>query len=182
MSNAAYVRVPLCTLCGLTRPSRYSTPSATPSPTCRSTSSGPAPSCTQSVCPCACTPLPADALPVCAVASRHYTRCSELYQQLLDSTKHAAWALSLGHHPLTFGAFLPTHLLPALLLDPGPVSCHHPPSLLAKCRGRMVIGCSPIAGFCITCQCHYIHTLNIECTESLNSTQICHIWHCTKHD
>ena len=88
-------------------------------------------------------------------------------------------ALSLGHHSLTF---LPTHLLPALLLDPFPAACHRPPYLLVKCRGRMVIGCSPIAGFRIIHQCHYICTLNIECTESLNSTQIHHLWHCTKHD
>ena len=39
--------------------------------------------------PVCAPPLPADALPVCAVALRHYTRRPELYQQLLDSAKRA---------------------------------------------------------------------------------------------
>ena len=34
-------------------------------------------------------PLPTDALSVCTVASCHYTRRPELYQQLLDRAKHA---------------------------------------------------------------------------------------------
>ena len=38
-----------------------------------------------------CAPLlPADALPVCVVASRHYMRCPELYKQLLNSAKRTA--------------------------------------------------------------------------------------------
>ena len=39
-----------------------------------------------------CTPLlPADALPVCVVALRHYyTHCPKLYQQVFNSAKHAA--------------------------------------------------------------------------------------------
>ena len=36
------------------------------------------------------SPLPADALPVCVVASRLYMRCPKLYQQLLDSAKCTA--------------------------------------------------------------------------------------------
>ena len=45
-----------------------------------------------------CTPLlPADALPVCVVALRHYTHCPKLYQQLFNSTKHAAGATLNGH-------------------------------------------------------------------------------------
>ena len=51
LSNTAYVRAPLRAPCGLTRLSRCSTPSATLSSTHCRTSSGPAPSCTQSVCP-----------------------------------------------------------------------------------------------------------------------------------
>ena len=58
LSNAAYVHAPLRVLCGLTHPSRYSTPSVTLSSTCRRTSSGPAPSCTQSVRPQARAPTP----------------------------------------------------------------------------------------------------------------------------
>ena len=56
LSNAAYVCAPLRAPCGLTCPSRCSTPSVTPSSTCGRTSSGPAPSCTQSVCPHMCAP------------------------------------------------------------------------------------------------------------------------------
>ena len=58
LSNAAYVRAPLCAPCWLTCPSRCSTPSVTPSSTCHRTSSGPAPSCTQSVRPHVRTPAP----------------------------------------------------------------------------------------------------------------------------
>ena len=58
LSNVAYVCAPLRTPCGLTCPSRCSTPSATPSFTRCRTSSGPAPSCTQSVRPRARAPAP----------------------------------------------------------------------------------------------------------------------------
>ena len=58
LSNAAYVRAPLHIPCGLTHPSRCSTPSATPSSTRHRTSSGPAPSGTQSVHPHLRVPAP----------------------------------------------------------------------------------------------------------------------------
>ena len=58
LSNAAYVHAPLHVPCGLTHPSRCSTPSATLSSTRGRTSSGPAPSCTQSVRPHTRAPAP----------------------------------------------------------------------------------------------------------------------------